>query len=110
MAENFGPTVQPTPLQDPSQQSLRPHRGVVVLVLGILGIVVCFICGIIAWVMGNGDLREMAAGTMDPHWPGNDASGQDLRDDRRHTYHCGTLHLAVSGNCRCGDGFIARLK
>jgi hypothetical protein len=45
---------------------MKPHRGVVVLVLGILGIVVCFICGIIAWVMGKSDLQEMDAGIMDP--------------------------------------------
>ena len=46
--------------------SVRPHRGVAVLVLGILGLVACPICGIIAWVMGNGDVREMLAGRMDP--------------------------------------------
>ena len=34
-------------VQQPGQGGLKPHRGVVVLVLGILGIVVCFICGII---------------------------------------------------------------
>jgi len=43
-----------------------PHRGTLILVLGILGIVCCFICGIIAWVMGKNDLREMDAGKMDP--------------------------------------------
>jgi len=41
------------------------------LTLGILGIVLCFICGIIAWVMGKNDIRQMNAGTMD-------ASGRDL--------------------------------
>lgn len=47
------------------------------LTLGILGIALCFICGIgficgvIAWVMGKNDLREMNAGTMDP-------AGRDL--------------------------------
>lgn len=45
---------------------LKPHRGNAVLVLGILGLVVCVICGIIAWVMGNNDLKEMRAGVMDP--------------------------------------------
>ena len=53
-----------------TEMPLKPHRGVLILVLGILGIVCCFICGIIAWVMGNGDLREMAAGTMDPSGQG----------------------------------------
>jgi len=55
---------------------LKPHRGVAVLVLGILGIVVCVICGIIAWVMGNNDLREMAAGTMDPSGRGLTQAGK----------------------------------
>ena len=44
---------------------LAPHRGSLVLVLGILGLVTCFIPGIIAWSMGNTDLREMRAGRMD---------------------------------------------
>lgn len=45
---------------------MKPHRGGAVLTLGILGLVVCVICGIIAWVMGNSDIREMQAGVMDP--------------------------------------------
>lgn len=45
---------------------MEPHRGTTVLVLGILGIVVCQICGIIAWVMANKDIPKMQAGTMDP--------------------------------------------
>jgi hypothetical protein len=45
--------------------AVRPHRGGAVLALGILGLVVCFICGLIAWSMGNTDLKEMAAGRMD---------------------------------------------
>jgi hypothetical protein len=59
-----------------AQQPLKPHRGGVVLALGILGIVVCFICGIIAWVMGNNDLREMTAGTMDPAGRGLTQAGK----------------------------------
>ncbi len=50
---------------------LAPHRGAMILVFGILGIVLCFILGIIAWVMGNADLRAMAEGRMD-------ASGEGL--------------------------------
>lgn len=45
---------------------MNPHRGVMILVLGILGLVICFPCGIAAWVMGNTDLREMDAGRTDP--------------------------------------------
>ncbi len=45
---------------------MEPHRGTTVLVLGILGLVVCQVCGIIAWVMANKDIPKMEAGTMDP--------------------------------------------
>jgi hypothetical protein len=65
-------TVQP---QAP-MQSVAPHRGVLILVLGILGIVCCFICGIIAWVMGNNDLREIDAGRMDPTGRGLTQAGK----------------------------------
>lgn len=56
--------------------SLKPHRGTAVLVLGILGIVVCVICGIIAWVMGSNDLKEMEAGIMDPSGMGMTKAGK----------------------------------
>lgn len=63
--------------QAPQEQVYRnPHRGAAVLVLGVCGIMVCFICGIIAWVMGNTDLREMAAGTMDPAGEGMTKAGK----------------------------------
>jgi len=51
---------------DAHGQHLRPHRGAMILVFGILGIVLCFVFGIIAWVMGNDDIRQMNAGLMDP--------------------------------------------
>lgn len=57
-------------------QSVAPHRGVLILVLGILGIVCCFICGIIAWVMGNNDLHKIDAGRMDPSGRGLTQAGK----------------------------------
>jgi len=45
---------------------MKPHRGTLILILGILGLVVCGPCGIAAWIMGSGDLKEIDAGTMDP--------------------------------------------
>ncbi len=45
---------------------MKPHRGTLVLVLGILGLLLCQPVGIAAWVMGNADLKQIAAGTMDP--------------------------------------------
>ena len=65
--------------QVPQQQSfgqMRPHRGVLILVLGILGFLVCIICGIVAWVMGNADLKEMDAGRMDPSGRGLTQAGK----------------------------------
>jgi hypothetical protein len=54
---------QPYPF---SARFAKPHRANLVLVFGILGLVVCVIFGIVAWVMGNNDLQEMDAGIMDP--------------------------------------------
>jgi hypothetical protein len=76
MAEEKAIPVSTLRVGGPPSQPLKPHRGAVVLVLGILGIVVCFICGIIAWVMGNGDLREMSAGIMDPSGRGLTRAGK----------------------------------
>ena len=45
---------------------MKPHRGTLILILGILGIIMCQPLGIVAWIMGNKDLKEIAAGTMDP--------------------------------------------
>jgi hypothetical protein len=45
---------------------LAPHRGTLILVFGILGLVVCAIFGIVAWVMGRSDLQKMKDGQMDP--------------------------------------------
>jgi hypothetical protein len=45
---------------------MKPHRGVIILVYGILGFVVCPLLSVAAWVMGSNDLREMATGRMDP--------------------------------------------
>ncbi len=48
---------------------MRPyveHRGTLVLVFGILGLVVFAPLGIFAYIFGKNDLREMDAGRMDP--------------------------------------------
>jgi len=73
MQENSTPPAMPT---DSKPENLNPHRGTVVLVLGILGLVCCVICGIIAWVMGKKDLTEMDAGSMDPTGRGLTQAGK----------------------------------
>jgi hypothetical protein len=55
---------------------MKPHRGTLILVLGILGLVICGPLGIAAWIMGSGDLKEMDAGTMDPSGRGNTQAGK----------------------------------
>ena len=56
---------------------MKPHRGVLILVLGILSFVLCGIfTAIPAWVMGNSDLRAMDAGQMDPSGRGLTQAGK----------------------------------
>lgn len=50
--------------------ALKPHRGTMLIIFGVLGLICCIIFGILAWVMGQGDLKEMAAGRMDPSGEG----------------------------------------
>jgi hypothetical protein len=58
-----------------------PHRGGLVLSLGISGLVLglffaCPVLSVMAWVMGNADLHEMRAGRMDPSGSGMTQAGQ----------------------------------
>ena len=55
---------------------MKPHRATVILVLGILGLVVCGPLGIVAWILGSNDLKEMDAGTMDPSGRGTTNAGK----------------------------------
>lgn len=67
--------------------TVRPHRGTMILVFGIVGIVFCLIFGIIAWVMGSGDLKQMQAGLMD-------RSGEGLT---RAGMICGIISVILQG-------------
>jgi uncharacterized membrane protein len=67
------------PVQPAGQgMQVKPHRGVMILIFGILAFVCCFIFGIAAWVMGNKDLKEMDAGRMDPEGRGLTNAGRIL--------------------------------
>ena len=61
---------------------MKPHRGTLILILGILGFIPCcligVICGPIAFFMGNGDLKQMDAGEMDPSGRGLTNTGRIL--------------------------------
>ena len=68
-----------TPPTNPGALGLKPHRGTMILVLGILSLVIgCvgWIMGIMAWTMGNADLRAMDAGIMDPTGRGITQAGK----------------------------------
>jgi len=70
---------EPTPLST-ELVPIKPDRGAAVLAMGIVGIVsapiwlvccaplgvVSIVLGILAWVMGSRDLKEMQSGLMDP--------------------------------------------
>ena len=58
---------------------MKPHRGTLILVLGILSLVGCgILTGIPAWVMGNSDLKDIDGGTMDPTGRGVTNAGKIL--------------------------------
>jgi len=58
---------------------MKPHRGVLILILGILSFVLCgILTAIPAWIMGSSDLKEMEAGTMDPAGRGLTQAGKIL--------------------------------
>lgn len=64
------------PPAGPEAAGMRPHRGTMILVFGILSIVCCAILGIVAWIMGKSDLEAMASGQMDPSGEGLTKAGK----------------------------------
>jgi predicted Zn finger-like uncharacterized protein len=58
------------------RRDLQPHRGPLILTLGILGLVVCIILAPFAWIMGNHDLAEMRSGRMDREGEGQTNAGR----------------------------------
>jgi hypothetical protein len=55
---------------------LRAHRGVAILVLGILSIVLCGFMGPVAWCLAKSDLAAIRQGRMDPEGEGLTQLGQ----------------------------------
>jgi len=69
----------PMPPQGPPPQAgmpMKPHRGGMILAFSLIGFFCCIIFTIIAWVMASADLKEMAAGTMDPSGEGLTRAGK----------------------------------
>ncbi len=68
--------------------TMKPHRGTLILVFGILSLVMCAPLGIVAWIMGSSDLKQMDAGAMDP-------SGRSVTNAGRICGIIATVLLAV---------------
>ena len=76
VGEASNPYVSPG---DSAAHYRSPHRGGVILTLGILGLVTCCgFLGIPAWIMGAADLKEIRAGRMDPSGHGLTQAGMIL--------------------------------
>lgn len=70
---------------DVRRRDYEPHRGGFILTMGILSAATLFVCpflvpialipGLIAWILGARDLREMRAGRMDPSGRDNTQAG-----------------------------------
>ncbi len=61
-----------------STEGQAPHRGVLILVLGILGLIVCQLLAPVAWIMGKGDMAQIDSGQMDPEGRGLTQAGMIL--------------------------------
>ena len=87
----------PPPTHGAAPGGLEPHRGTLILVLGILSLVLCsFFTGIPAWIMGKGDLAKIKDGMMDPEGEGPTKAGMI----------CGMICCII---CALGIGLIILL-
>lgn len=75
----FAATWSASQLTASSRAIVEPHRGVLILVLGLVGFLVgCPLFSLMAWVMGNGDLAKMHRGQMDKEGLGLTNAGRVL--------------------------------
>ena len=60
----------------PRRAGMTPHRGVMILIFGILSLICCpLVFGLMSIIMGNADLKEMDARRMDPEGRGLTKAG-----------------------------------
>ncbi|MCB9914327.1 MAG: DUF4190 domain-containing protein [Planctomycetes bacterium] len=57
------------------RDSYAPHRGVLILILGICSLVICGFLGPVAWIMGKNDIAQIDSGRMDPEGRGMTQAG-----------------------------------
>ena len=69
----FASPMTETPM---AEGGAEPHRGPLILGLGIGGLFCCVILSIVAIVMANEDLKKMSAGQMDPTGRGLTSAGR----------------------------------
>ena len=69
---------QSSTADDAPAAPLHPHRGALILTLGLLGLLMFAPLGIAAWIMGNKDLAAMREGTMDKQGEGQTLAGKVL--------------------------------
>ena len=79
---------------------MQAHRGTMVLVFGILGLVACPLFAPAAWIMGNADLTQIRAGSMDPE-------GESMTNAGRVLGIIGTIVLGLSVLAGVVFGFVA---
>jgi hypothetical protein len=80
------------------RRAQKPHRGPLILSLGILSIVLFFACGFLglplgltAWIMGYNDLKKIRAQRMDP----------EGRSMTRGGYVCGVIGTLLDSLWLC---------
>jgi len=78
------------------RRDCEPHRGRLILTLGIISLVslaivppLGLVLGIIPWILGRRDIRKMRAGLMDPEGRGQTESG----------VACGVVSTILGGLC-----------
>jgi hypothetical protein len=79
------------------RRDCEPHRGSLILTLGILSLVICGWIGPFAWILGQRDLQRMRTGEMDPEGEGTTNAGRI----------CGIIGTVLGVLQLCWIGFIA---
>jgi hypothetical protein len=75
-----------TPANQPRGPRVEPHRGAIILTLGIMSWMSCPLFGVFAWSMGTADLHRMQVGRMDREGRALTQAGQIL----------GMVHVVLS--------------
>lgn len=91
----------------PSRRRYEPHRGTLILILGILSLTgLGMITGIPAWIMGNADMEKIRNGTMDPTGESSTNIGRILG---MVSTILGLVGLVFGGFCCCLSGLAPAL-